>query len=143
MISWSFRKLSVSWVNLVSASNSKFLYNYSRLLCLSLLELWNKFYTMFGAYCLEFHMIFRMWYLLSAPGISASPSEDNMRYFNVMILGPTQSPYEGKVIIMYWWTGCAWSVIINSISFNHKLYLLRYEFYYSTCWCLLNFFVAF
>ncbi|KAJ6753837.1 UBIQUITIN-CONJUGATING ENZYME E2 [Salix purpurea] len=29
-----------------------------------------------------------------APGISASPSEDNMRYFNVMILGPTQSPYE-------------------------------------------------
>ncbi|XLU77305.1 hypothetical protein S245_000726, partial [Arachis hypogaea] len=29
-----------------------------------------------------------------APGISASPSEDNMRYSNVMILGPTQSPYE-------------------------------------------------
>ncbi|RRT65845.1 hypothetical protein B296_00028225, partial [Ensete ventricosum] len=32
---------------------------------------------------------------VAAPGISASPSEDNMRYFNVMILGPTQSPYEG------------------------------------------------
>nr|XP_033512835.1 ubiquitin-conjugating enzyme E2 36 isoform X2 [Nicotiana tomentosiformis] len=32
-----------------------------------------------------------------APGISASPSEENMRYFNVMILGPTQSPYEGGV----------------------------------------------
>ncbi|WVZ02251.1 hypothetical protein V8G54_023057, partial [Vigna mungo] len=32
----------------------------------------------------------------AAPGISASPSEDNMRYFNVMILGPTQSPYEGS-----------------------------------------------
>ncbi|KAH7533186.1 hypothetical protein FEM48_Zijuj04G0103500 [Ziziphus jujuba var. spinosa] len=32
-----------------------------------------------------------------APGISASPSEDNMRYFNVMILGPSQSPYEGGV----------------------------------------------
>lgn len=31
----------------------------------------------------------------AAPGISASPSEENMRYFNVMILGPTQSPYEG------------------------------------------------
>eukprot|EP00253_Pinus_taeda_P001473 PITA_01473 len=30
-----------------------------------------------------------------APGISASPSEDNLRYFNVMILGPSQSPYEG------------------------------------------------
>jgi len=33
--------------------------------------------------------------LLTAPGISASPSEDNLRYFNVMILGPSQSPYEG------------------------------------------------
>jgi len=32
----------------------------------------------------------------AAPGISASPSEENMRYFNVMILGPSQSPYEGE-----------------------------------------------
>nr|VDC63830.1 unnamed protein product [Brassica rapa] len=32
-----------------------------------------------------------------SPGISASPSEENMRYFNVMILGPSQSPYEGGV----------------------------------------------
>ncbi|KAF3525580.1 hypothetical protein F2Q69_00050030 [Brassica cretica] len=31
-----------------------------------------------------------------APGISASPSEDNMRYFNVMVLGPSQSPYEER-----------------------------------------------
>ena len=31
----------------------------------------------------------------TAPGISASPAEDNLRYFNVMILGPQQSPYEG------------------------------------------------
>ena len=30
-----------------------------------------------------------------APGISASPSEENLRYFNVIILGPAQSPYEG------------------------------------------------
>lgn len=32
----------------------------------------------------------------AAPGISASPSEENMRYFNVIILGPEQSPYEGN-----------------------------------------------
>ncbi|KAL3635433.1 NEDD8-activating enzyme E1 regulatory subunit axr1 [Castilleja foliolosa] len=32
-----------------------------------------------------------------APGISASPSEENMRYFNVMILGPTQSPFEESI----------------------------------------------
>lgn len=30
-----------------------------------------------------------------APGISASPSEDNLRYFSVLILGPQASPYEG------------------------------------------------
>ncbi|KAI0492058.1 hypothetical protein KFK09_026323 [Dendrobium nobile] len=34
-----------------------------------------------------------------APGISASPSEENMRYFNVMILGPSQSPYEGRICL--------------------------------------------
>lgn len=34
---------------------------------------------------------------ITAPGISASPSEDNLRYFNVLILGPSQSPYEGAV----------------------------------------------
>lgn len=33
-----------------------------------------------------------------APGISASPSEENLRYFNVMILGPSQSPYEGTSV---------------------------------------------
>ena len=30
-------------------------------------------------------------------GISAAPTEYNMRYFNVIILGPTSSPYEGGV----------------------------------------------
>ncbi|CAG9465354.1 unnamed protein product [Pedinophyceae sp. YPF-701] len=29
------------------------------------------------------------------PGIEAAPSEDNLRYFNVMVEGPKQSPYEG------------------------------------------------
>ena len=38
-----------------------------------------------------------MMYLGAAPGISASPSEENMRYFNVIILGPEKSPYEGNI----------------------------------------------
>ncbi|KAK4907087.1 Ubiquitin-conjugating enzyme E2 35 [Elasticomyces elasticus] len=29
------------------------------------------------------------------PGISAVPHEDNLRYFDVQIHGPSQSPYEG------------------------------------------------
>merc|ERR1712072_891078 len=32
-----------------------------------------------------------------APGISAQPHEDNLRYFNVIISGPSSSPYEGGV----------------------------------------------
>jgi len=43
-----------------------------------------------------YQFLILLWSADAAPGISASPSEDNMRYFNVMILGPTQSPYEGS-----------------------------------------------
>ena len=30
-----------------------------------------------------------------APGISATPHEDNLRYFNMIITGPTQSAFDG------------------------------------------------
>ncbi|KAF9606817.1 hypothetical protein IFM89_029274 [Coptis chinensis] len=40
-----------------------------------------------------------------APRISASPSEETMQYFNVMILGPTQSPYEGDQLAIAKETG--------------------------------------
>lgn len=33
---------------------------------------------------------------LAVEGISAAPSEDNLRYFNVIILGPKSSPYQGR-----------------------------------------------
>lgn len=32
----------------------------------------------------------------TVPGISATPYEDNLRYFNVVITGPEQSPYESE-----------------------------------------------
>jgi len=32
-----------------------------------------------------------------APGISATPHDDNLRYFDVIIAGPAQSPYEGGI----------------------------------------------
>ncbi|CAG8478407.1 22011_t:CDS:10 [Cetraspora pellucida] len=32
-----------------------------------------------------------------APGISATPHEENLRYFDVIIAGPSQSPFEGGV----------------------------------------------
>ena len=33
-----------------------------------------------------------------APGITATPSEENLRYFSVMITGPESSPYEGTSV---------------------------------------------
>lgn len=32
-------------------------------------------------------------------GISATPHEDNLRYFDVIITGPDSSPYQGTLII--------------------------------------------
>jgi ubiquitin-conjugating enzyme E2 N len=34
--------------------------------------------------------------MLPVPGISATPYEDNFRYFNVVIEGPESSPYQRK-----------------------------------------------
>jgi ubiquitin-protein ligase len=45
-------------------------------------------------------MVLVWMFVRAAPGISASPSEENMRYFNVMILGPAQSPYEGNTFLV-------------------------------------------
>ncbi|KAG9323923.1 hypothetical protein KVV02_006289 [Mortierella alpina] len=36
-----------------------------------------------------------------APGISATAHEDNLRYFDVIIAGPTQSPFEGNAKAMF------------------------------------------
>lgn len=54
--------------------------------------------------------------LSAAPGISASPSEENMRYFNVMILGPSQSPYEGNKLNIFVPIGFAFvlDLLVNS-----------------------------
>ena len=35
------------------------------------------------------------------PGISATPHEDNLRYFNVVISGPQDSAYESELLSQY------------------------------------------
>lgn len=35
------------------------------------------------------------------PGISAVPHEDNLRYFDVKVHGPSQSPYEGRRLVPF------------------------------------------
>ena len=34
------------------------------------------------------------------PGISATPHEDNLRYFNVIIAGPQDSAYDGAICVV-------------------------------------------
>ncbi|KAK4802859.1 hypothetical protein SAY86_001062 [Trapa natans] len=58
----------------------------------------------------------------NAPGISASPSEDNMRYFNVMILGPTQSPYEGGVFKLELFLPEEYPMAAPKVRFLTKIY---------------------
>lgn len=44
----------------------------------------------------------RIWFEnVAVDGISAAPSEENLRYFNVIILGPESSPYEGLFTIIF------------------------------------------
>lgn len=52
-------------------------------------------------------------HLSAAPGISAEPAEDNLRYFKVLIFGPTSSPYEGMpapALVAAWPSSCFWRV---------------------------------
>ena len=36
-------------------------------------------------------------FVVTVPGISATPTEENLRYFQVIIIGPMQSPFEGEL----------------------------------------------
>ncbi|KAH9619583.1 hypothetical protein KSS87_008265 [Heliosperma pusillum] len=58
----------------------------------------------------------------TAPGISASPSEENMRYFNVMILGPSQSPYEGGVFKLELFLPEEYPMAAPKVRFLTKIY---------------------
>ncbi|CAH2067844.1 unnamed protein product [Thlaspi arvense] len=60
--------------------------------------------------------------IVAAPGISASPSEDNMRYFNVMVLGPTQSPYEGGVFKLELFLPEEYPMAAPKVRFLTKIY---------------------
>lgn len=57
-----------------------------------------------------------------APGISASPCEDNLRYFNVMILGPAQSPYEGGVFKLELFLPEEYPMAAPKVRFLTKIY---------------------
>ncbi|EFJ16885.1 ubiquitin-conjugating enzyme 35, E2 [Selaginella moellendorffii] len=57
-----------------------------------------------------------------AEGISASPAEDNLRYFSVMILGPAQSPYEGKISLLELFLPEEYPMAAPKVRFLTKIY---------------------
>ena len=57
-----------------------------------------------------------------APGISASPCDDNLRYFQVMILGPESSPYQGGVFKLELFLPEEYPMAAPKVRFLTKIY---------------------
>jgi len=62
--------------------------------------------------------------LLAEPceGISATPYEDNMRYFNVVIAGPMATPYEGGVFRLELFLPAEYPMGSPKVRFLTKIY---------------------
>lgn len=56
------------------------------------------------------------------PGISASPHEENIRYFNVAIFGPQTSPYEGGVFQLELFLPEEYPMVPPKVRFVTKIY---------------------
>jgi len=56
------------------------------------------------------------------PGISATPYEDNLRYFNVIIAGPAQSPYEGGIFKLELFLPEEYPMVPPKVRFLTKIY---------------------
>merc|ERR1711998_27530 len=58
----------------------------------------------------------------SPPGISATPYEDNLRYFNVIIAGPQSSPYEGGIFKLELFLPAEYPMVPPKVRFLTKIY---------------------
>ncbi|ODV62427.1 E2 ubiquitin-conjugating protein UBC13 [Ascoidea rubescens DSM 1968] len=56
------------------------------------------------------------------PGISAIPHDDNLRYFDVLIEGPTQSPYEGGLFKLELFLPDDYPMMAPKVRFLTKIY---------------------
>ncbi|EGG16851.1 putative ubiquitin-conjugating enzyme E2 [Cavenderia fasciculata] len=56
------------------------------------------------------------------PGISASPLNDNLRYFNVAISGPVESPFEGGVFHLELFLTDDYPMAAPKVRFLTKIY---------------------
>lgn len=56
------------------------------------------------------------------PGINAAPHEDNLRYFDVKIDGPSQSPYEGGIFKLELYLPDDYPMVAPKVRFLTKIY---------------------
>lgn len=56
------------------------------------------------------------------PGVSATPYEDNPRYFNVAIAGPADSPYEGGLFRLELFLPADYPMASPKVRFLTKIY---------------------
>merc|ERR1711907_559549 len=56
------------------------------------------------------------------PGISATPYEENLRYFNVIIAGPQSSPYEGGIFKLELFLPGEYPMVPPKVRFLTKIY---------------------
>jgi len=56
------------------------------------------------------------------PGISAYPHDDNLRYFDVTVDGPSQSPYEGGVFKLELFLPEEYPMVAPKVRFLTKIY---------------------
>ena len=56
------------------------------------------------------------------PGVSASPYEDNLRYFNVIIAGPSESPYESGTFQLELFLPADYPMAPPKVRFLTKIY---------------------
>jgi ubiquitin-conjugating enzyme E2 N len=58
----------------------------------------------------------------SPPGITATPFEDNLRYFDIKIEGPAQSAYEGGVFKLELFLPEEYPMVAPKVRFLTKMY---------------------
>ncbi len=68
------------------------------------------------------YAIILIWNFLYLQGISAVPHQENQRYFDIIISGPKDSPYEGGVFKLEMWLPDDYPMVPPKVRFMTKIY---------------------
>uniref|UniRef100_A0A7S0YA40 UBC core domain-containing protein n=1 Tax=Polytomella parva TaxID=51329 RepID=A0A7S0YA40_9CHLO len=68
-----------------------------------------------------------------APGVSACPREENLRHFDVVITGPSESPYEGGTFKLELFLTADYPMAPPQVKFSTKIYHPNIDKYGRIC----------